>query len=180
MNAPTTRMNIIELRARVFAERHAKLRDIVTALESAREALMKAELPKIRRALAAAAEAESDLKAILDDSADLFVKPRSAIFHGIKVGFAKGKGKIEWDDPDQVVRLIHKHFPEQADVLIVTAEKPAKDALANLTASELKRLGVTIEDSGDVAFIRPVDGAVDKLVKALLKAATAEVTEVAE
>lgn len=172
----TTRMDIIERRAKVFAERRAKLVEIVTALEAARDALMRSEMPKLRRALAAATEAESELMAIINDSEDLFAKPKSVIFHGIKVGYQKGKGKIEWEDPDHVVRLIHKHFPEQADVLIVTTEKPAKDALANLTAAELKRIGVTIEDSGDVAFARPVDGAVDKLVKALLKAATEEAT----
>jgi hypothetical protein len=135
---------------------------------------MKAEMPKLRKALAAATEAESDLMAIINDSADLFTRPKSVIFHGIKVGFKKGAGKIEWDDPDHVVRLIKKHFAEQADVLIITSEKPAKDALANLTAAELKKVGVTIEDTGDVAFARAVDGAVDKLVKALLKAATDE------
>ena len=171
------RMEIIEERAKIYAAHRAKLRDIVIALEEAREALMKTELPKLRRALAAASQSEAELIAIINDSADLFVKPKSVIFHGVKVGFQKGKGKIEWDDPDHVVKLIHKHFPEQADVLIVTTEKPAKDALGNLSASDLKRLGITIEDSGDVAFARPVDGAVDKLVKALLKAASDEARE---
>ena len=175
MNAPVTRMELIERHAKAFADRHARLRDLVVALEEARDALMKNELPKIRRALAAAAEAEGQLKALVGDSADLFVKPKSLIFHGIKVGFAKGKGKIDWDDPDQVVRLIKKHFPEQADLLIITTEKPAKDALAGLTVGELKKVGVTVEGTGDVSFCRPVDSAVDKLVKALLKAASDEV-----
>lgn len=94
------------------------------------------------------------------------------VFHGIKVGFQKEKGKIEWDDVDQVVKLIKKHFPEQADVLIATSEKPVKDALNNLSAAELKKIGVNITSDGDVAFIRPTDSEVDKMVTALLKAAT--------
>jgi hypothetical protein len=91
------------------------------------------------------------------------------MFHGIKVGYKKGTGKIEWEDADQVVKLIKKHFPDQADVLIISSEKPAKDALAQLTAAELKKLGVLVEESGDVPFIKDTSSEVDKLVAAFLK-----------
>ncbi len=60
-------------------------------------------------------------------------------------------------------------------MLIATSERPAKEALANLTAAELKKLGISVTDGGDAVFIKPADSAVDKMVDALLKDATAEV-----
>jgi hypothetical protein len=105
----------------------------------------------------------------IEESPDLFIKPRTIIFHGIKIGLEKGKGKIEWSDDDQVVRLIEKNFPEQVDILIQTKKKPLKKALANLSVQDLKKLGITVEDIGDIVVIRPVDSDVDKLVEALLK-----------
>jgi hypothetical protein len=95
------------------------------------------------------------------------------------LGYQKGKGKIDWEDPDQVVRLIKKHFPEQADVLIATSEKPVKEALNGLSAAELKKIGVSVVEGGEVIFIKPTDSAVDKMVDALLKEATQDIEEAA-
>lgn len=74
-----------------------------------------------------------------------------------------------------MVRLIKKYFPDQADVLITTTEKPVKEALNGLTAAELKKLGISVINGDEAIFIKPADSAVDKLVDALLKEATAEV-----
>ena len=75
----------------------------------------------------------------------------------------------ERDDKDQVVRLIKKHFPEQADVLIKTVEKPIKGAIQQLPVADLKRIGVTVEETGDVVVIKSTDSEIDKLVSALLE-----------
>ena len=44
----------------------------------------------------------NDLRAALAASPELFVKPRTQIFHGIKVGFVKGKGKPVAPSPKEV------------------------------------------------------------------------------
>ena len=49
-----------------------------------------------------------------------------------------------------------------------------KEALAQLSAAELKKIGVTLSEAGDQTVVRPVDSEVDKMVDALLKAATGE------
>jgi hypothetical protein len=41
----------------------------------------------------------------------------------------------------------------------------------------LKKLGCTVRDTGDEVVIKPVDGDVDKIVRALLKDATEETVE---
>ena len=88
------------------------------------------------------------------------------------MGFRKGTGGIDWSDDDQTVKLIEKHFPKtQAELLIKTTKKPIKKALADLDVADLKRIGCTVESTGDVVFIKPADSTVDKHVNALLKEA---------
>jgi methylthioribose-1-phosphate isomerase len=91
------------------------------------------------------------------------------IFHGIKVGFAKGKGIITWDDDEKVATLIQRHLPEQYEVLVKTTRKPLKTPLKELSVADLKKIGCTVEETADYVVISPVDSEVDKLVSAMLK-----------
>lgn len=145
------------------------LAERATTLQAELEAVTRRKLPGIKSAVAAVAQADADLKVRIEAAPALFQKPRSVVLHGLKLGYQKGKGRMAWDDDSQVVKLVRKHFPEQFDVLCKTTEKPVKAALANLTAQELKRLGVSLEETGDVPFVTDATAGVDKLVKALLK-----------
>ncbi|GAB4485935.1 MAG: hypothetical protein OHK006_12930 [Thermodesulfovibrionales bacterium] len=152
-----------------YADARRSLADRVQALNDEIEAAKKRLLPGIKRAVEKAAEKKAALSSAVLEGVHLFERPRTVVISGIKVGLEKGKGKIEWEDDEQVVRLIEKHFPEQADVLIQTKKKPLKKALANLSAAELKKIGVVIEETGDQVVIKGADSDVDKLVKALLR-----------
>jgi phage host-nuclease inhibitor protein Gam len=165
----------IEASTKSYADAHALVADRVGSLNDEVEQIKRRRLAGIRTAVAAAIDQKSVLLAALDESAELFVRPRTVVFHGIKVGFQKGKGGIEWDDDEQVLKLIRKHFPDQLEALIKTTEKPVKDALSNLPAADLKKLGITVVDTGDQVVIKPADSDVDKIVTALLKEATTEV-----
>ena len=174
-----TKLTDIEPTAKAYAEARAKVAEIVTDLNSGIEALKRSHMPSLKRAIAKAAEKHDQLKQIIEANPTLFVRPRTVIYHGVKLGMQKGKGGISFDDAEQVVRLIKKHYPEQADVLVVTTEKPAKDALAQLTVAELKKVGCTVVDAGDAVVIKPTDSEVDKLVDTLLKGATETEAEAA-
>ncbi|MGA0610533.1 hypothetical protein [Caldimonas sp. KR1-144] len=156
--------------ARVLSERRARLRTLVEALTRGLEALKTDSLPEMRVAITEATQAWESLRDLVEANPQLFKKPRTVALHGIKVGFEKGKGGLEIVDPDRTVALIRKHLPDQADVLIATKEAPAKDALAQLSAEQLKKVGVNVKGTGDQVVIRPADGEIDKLVKALVKA----------
>ena len=171
----TITLATIETRARKYAEAREALAAIVTALNAGIDAVKREHMKRLKKAVAEAAEHHDALKSLIEEAPECFVKPKSVVFHGIKLGYQKGKGKIEWDDADQVVRLIKKHFPDQADILIATRETPAKDALNNLTAADLKKLGISIVEGGEAVFIKPTDSLVDKMVDALMRDATAEV-----
>lgn len=167
-----TQLTDIDQRAKAFAEARAEVAGIVSYLNEAIAELKAERMPELKKSIARVAERHDRLKSIIDANPQLFVKPKTVVMHGVKVGYAKGKGGITFDNAEQVVKLIKKHLPEQADVLIITKETPAKDALANLTAQDLKKIGCTVVNSGDQVVIKPADSEVDKLVDTLIKGAT--------
>lgn len=165
-------MSDFERRAKALAATRETLAAIVGELNAGIEALKRDRMRELKAAVRGWAEQHDKLKTLIEENPALFDKPKTHVIHGIKFGYRKAVGGLEWDDADQVVKLIRKHFPEQFDVLVKTAETPLKGPLAQLTVAELKKLGVTVEETGDVPFIKVTDGAVDKLVKALLKSAS--------
>lgn len=172
---PETTLLTLDPLAKAYATKREDLASMVTLLNAQIEALKNAALPDIKKAVAKAAEKESDLTNAIDGARHLFIKPRTVVMHGIKFGLRKGSGGIDWEDDAKVVSLIEKLFPKaQAELLIKTTKKPIAKALADLDVSDLKRIGCTIESTGDVIVINPVDSAVDKIVTALLKGAAEE------
>ena len=164
-------LNEIERLTKEFADARSRLAGTVQDLEDKIESLKRQYLPGIKVQVAIAAEAKLALKNAIEESKGLFEKPRTIIMHGIKIGFKKGRGKIEWDKDAtaRIVALIEKHFPDMAEVLIKTVKKPQKKALGGLSVADLKKLGLTVDDTGDAVVIEPTDSNIEKLVDKLLK-----------
>lgn len=158
----------IEKLAKEFSEARDILKDRVTLLERNIDDAKKKMLPGIRRAVETAKEKQAKLSASIDDSPDLFVKPRTMTLFGIRFGIEKQKGKLEWEDKGVVVKLIKKLFPDSWETYIKVKEDPMKKTLATLPSGDLKKLSIQITETGDAVIIKPVDSEVDKLVDALL------------
>lgn len=154
--------------AKRYADARTVLAERVNALEYEVAELQRRRLGGIKSAASAAAQLQAELRAAIETCSFLFVKPRTLVLHGVTVGFRKGAGSLDWDDNAKVVALIRKHLPEQADVLVLTEEKPSADALKNLDARELARIGVRMEGIEDQVVVKSADSAVDKLVKRIL------------
>jgi hypothetical protein len=164
-----TTLKEVEALTATYADSYQALASDVETLEAAIRTLKKKMLPAIKRSAERAAEAKEKLKNTIEENRALFDRPRTRVFHGIKVGLQKGKGKIEIANPDKTVELIRRHLKDQADLLIKTEEVPIKDALQNLAASDLKRIGVTVIDATDQTVIKSMDSDVEKIVDVLLK-----------
>lgn len=158
----------IESLTKTYADAHQGLADVMRKLEDDVRRLKRERLPAIRRAVTRAAEAKTALKLGIETDTALFDKPRTRVFHGVKVGLQKGKGGLTWDDPQAVVERIERIYDDEIGTLVRTRKEPNKQALAELPAADLKKLGVTIVDAGDEVVIRPVDGDIDRLVDALM------------
>ena len=166
-------LNEIEQRAKKYSDAREVLAGIVGNLNAGIEALKRQAMPDIKRAVARASEQHDQLQEMIGAAPDLFTKPRTVTLHGIRVGYAKGKGGITWDDGDAVVAAIQKYLPDQAEALIRWTGKPLKEAINQLDVSALKRIGCRVVGTGDQIVIKPVDSEVDKLVDALIKDAVA-------
>lgn len=164
----------IEKLTKNYADHRERLNEVVSDLHQQTEILKRRALPAIKKAVAATAEAESRLRDAILGSPELFVRPKTLVISGVKVGFVKQKGQIEFDDPAKVCALIEKHFPDLEETLVSIKKAPVKSALGQLAAVDLKRLGVRVTEDGETVVVKPVDDHVDKLVAALLKEATAD------
>lgn len=170
----TATIKDIEALTRKYADARGELAATVQALQDELEQVRRKYLRSIERQADRALERKGELAGAIESAPELFVKPRTYTFAGVKVGFQKGKGKVSFEDADQVVRLIERHLADQAELLIVTEKKPNKEAILQLPAADVKRIGCAITGTGDAVLIKDASGEVDKLVAALLKDKTEE------
>lgn len=163
----------IEKRARNYADVRLELSNLLAELNGKIDALTREKLPILKKLAARAADKHADLEAALVESRQLFEKPRTIVLHGIKVGFRKNEGRIEFDDSDAVVTRIQQ-LMEAPDRFLRMVATPNKEALASLSVADLKRLGCRVVETTDSVVIKPVAGDLDKKINALLKGALDE------
>lgn len=160
-------MNRIERLCAILAHARSQLGDRVTQVRDDMEAIKRKALPLIRNSVGKFKSAEAELRAEIEAHPELFAQPKTRVLHGIRVGYMKQRGRIEWDDADAVVAAIERMYGADAEQLLAVTKKPLRNALANLPAKDLKRLGVAVTDDSDVVVIKPADGDVEKLLDAL-------------
>ena len=159
----------IDVLARRYADARATVAARIDLYQDELRALQRKHVPAIKQAAGVAAQRQSELQAEIAQHPDLFVKPRTLVLHGIKVGFQKGKGSIVCDDQEQAVERIEKHFGELAPLYLIITKKPKASALIELDVATLKKLGLAVQDTGDAVVIKAADGDVEKLVAQLLE-----------
>jgi hypothetical protein len=167
----------IQTLTKEYADAHALVRQRVEHLQALRARYERRLLPGIKRAVSEAAERRNVLKAAIEASPELFVRPRSHTFFGVKVGFQKLAASLNVGNKDGVVARIKKLWPERASMLIKTEEKLVLKALKGLSVAELAKLSITVVEGTDTVLVEHSDDAVEKLVAALMKTATPEQTE---
>jgi hypothetical protein len=180
-NPPSFTLADIEGCAKNYRQGRDLLASRVQQLQKQMDQLRRQAEPLIRSALQATKAAENELTSAIACSPTLFKRPKTVVFHGVKVGFEKGKGKVTIADKDKTVALIKKYLSEeQQELLIKVTEKPIKSAIASLPVSDLKRIGAEVTDTGEIVVVRPVDSELDKALDALLKADSVEAQEADE
>jgi hypothetical protein len=159
----------IEKLAKELSEARQNLREGLDEIETEIAAIKKKFRSAILRAVEKAAQRHEALRSAIAGAPELFVKPKTIIFHGIRCGYKKSKGEISWEDESQVIRLIKKHFPDDVETYIKATETVVKAALGGLSVADLKKIGVMVIETGDEVFIKPTDSEIDKMINALLK-----------
>jgi hypothetical protein len=158
----------IEALTREYAEAHSKLATVATECATKMEAVKTEYLGQLRNLAADVDEKHEILSRAIQKAPGEFEKPRSRVFHGIKVGINKLVGKLTFTDEERTLKLIEKHMPDQFDILVATTYSLNKDAIGTLSADDLKKIGGTVSGANDQVVIKPVAGDIEKLVAGLL------------
>jgi hypothetical protein len=162
-------LQTIETHVSVYAARRDRLAAELGVLNNEIERLKAEHLPRLRTLANDTAAAKLLLRGALEAAPEIFAKPRTRIIHGVKVGYTKQKGKVAIDDEAAVIKRIRKLLPvDQAELLIRVREHVHKPGCYDLTAADLKRLGIRVAEDEDAVVIKPTDGEIDKLVDTLL------------
>lgn len=164
-----TTMAEIEKLTQGYAAARIELQEGVTALHEDLEKIKARYMGMIRKQVETVREHEVALKNAIEAAPDLFTKPKSRTFAGIKIGFGKQPGRLECPDDAPLVAAIRRLFPDQVSTLVKVTEKPVKTALSNLPGKDLKRLGISVVDATDAVIVKPQDSDIDKVVSALIE-----------
>lgn len=166
--APTH--EVIDRLALNLSKRRQQLAEKLAAYDAEILAIHRRHRAALTEAAGTVAGAAAALTAEIEANRTLFTEPKSWTLHGIQLGLRKGAGKLEWEDDEEVCARIEKLFSEdEAELLIRTTRAPIAAALEDLDVKQLAKLGVRVEATGDVVFVRPLIADTDKLLKVLLK-----------
>ena len=124
-------------------------------------------------------EKKAKLHAAIDASPELFEKPRTAVFHGIKVGFQKVRAGLEWEDDNLVSKLIEKYFPEQFEILVKVEKSPIKKALIQMEKADLRKVGIRVVEAGDEVTIKATVSDIEKWLSAFRRSRAKELKDAA-
>jgi len=145
--------------------------DLENTVEEIRERRRKAAAPMmrgLRSRIAAASVARDALRDALEACPELFVKPRTRDFSGVKIGYRKRPGRFEAVNWGAVVDRVRERLPDRADELIRTRSEIVKPALKNVPVPELRKIGVSSVDAEDEVVIALASDDLDRLVDALM------------
>ena len=152
-----------------YADVRNRLETLIEALREARRKTVAPRMGELKRLVAQVSGEREALEAAVAESPQLFAQPKSRAFEGVKVGWRKRKGRVVVQDEGAVIARMRKLLPpEQADLLVRVRESVDKAALADLSGTDLKRLGVSIEEDTESPFVATAKTDLDSLVDALL------------
>lgn len=163
MNAIPT-IDSLSTNAERLATRRRELVQAAAAMDIAVAAVRKEHLPRLRKIAIDVKAMMTNLEDMVSRAGALFAKPKSRTVADIQFGFKKGRGKIEFDDEAKVIARIKAQRPDLVELLIATRETIVKDALGNLGADVLKKLGISVIEAGDAPFVKAKDADTDKLI----------------
>jgi len=159
----------IEKLTRAYVDAHRNLADEVEIIQAEIAEVRRAHIRRLRQLAGKAKERRALVLEMVQAGPDLFTKPRSITIDGVKVGYRKQPSKIGWLSAAEVLARIRRRFGKDAEDYIRVSESPDKAALKELSAEQLKKLGVQVIPGVDVPFCQATDDVVDKLVQAMME-----------
>lgn len=178
MTKPATGMDAIEFAARELADERRCLEGDVRMASAALDQVRAEWLVKLRDRATKVGELEDALLREVDRCPDLFKRPQSVEFDGVRVGWRKGKGRLELGDMDKLVARIRKQLTKAQQIAVLKVKVTVlKGPLGKLPAELLKKLGIDTTGAGSEPFFSYPKSDLQKLVDWWLKPVAASADE---
>ena len=159
----------IELLTKDYASAFDTLTKLKAQLSADAENMRLKYRDQFKTASESVARLNDELIEAIKDAPELFIKPQTQTFNGIKVGFRKAQDELVYKvSEEMVIKLIEKELEDKADVLIDTKKSLVVSAVKNLEPDELKKIKCTIEQNDLIPLIKTADNAVDGFIKKLI------------
>lgn len=132
----------IELACEDYAASVGDVHRVIATMEREIAQVRERYLPELRGAVGVTDAEEDKLAGLLRRGKALFDRPKSRVFHGVRVGWRKGQDTVEMPADADLVPVIEIELPELAEALIDREPTVRKSAIKNLSDDELRRIGV--------------------------------------
>jgi len=164
---PVTLREIGEL-CRAYADAREALEEVAEEIRSEQRAAVRRKMYMLNRRIAEVSAAKDALREAVTSAPALFEKPRTRAIEGVKVGYRKMPGRVEFSEESKVIARIRARLAGREAELIRIKERLDLGALKKLNGPELATIGARIVDVDDEIVIAAAADDLDKLVDALL------------
>lgn len=147
-----------------YAEKANALKRELEAMNRETAVIQQDHLKELTVLAAEAAAAQKLVEIAILENKGLFANRKTLEVAGVKFGLTKTRDKYVVADEADAIRYIKEKMSDKAIFLINNKETIAKTALANLTATELKKLGVTVEKGLENAMVKLADDSVERFI----------------
>lgn len=167
---PAVDLHAIEAAAVMLAGQRRALEAELQAADEKLARVREAAAGRLRKAAQDTQAAEKRLLRLVEAAPQLFTRPQSMEFDGVKVGWRKGKGRLELPDTEKLVQRAEDLLtPAQRKAVLKVKTTVLKGGLAKLSGDLLKKLGVTLTAAGPEPFVTYPKSPVEKMVDWWLK-----------
>jgi hypothetical protein len=145
-----------------------RLADRLHRLEAEVDTLRQAAIHDLRRLVADVAQVQSELSSAIADAPEEWVKPRTRVYHAVKIGLRARPAKLTITDKVRTVELIRERLPDAAEVLIRVKPEPVMSAIKELDKETLTSIGIHVTPPTDEVVISDALTELEALLNALL------------
>ncbi len=167
----------IEAQAKKYSEANNELAGVIEDMETEINRVKNDYLKKLQPLADTVSIEKSLLKVMIDESRLIFVKPKTYVFHGVKVGLQNSKGGIKVLDEAKTIELIKKNMPDIAENMVKTSESLIKESLKLLSEIDLLKINCQKTPSVETVLIKSNRDEVEKFIDAMIKENTEKLTE---
>lgn len=166
----------IEAQTKKFAEANNQLAGVIDEMETEINRIKKDYLKRLQPLADNVSIEKALLKEAIDESRLIFVKPKTYVFHGVKVGLQSSKGSIKVIDEEKTIELIEKNFSDMAENMIKSSKSVIKESLKLLSESDITKINCQKVPAAELVLIKSNRDEVEKFIDAMIKENTEKLT----